>query len=78
MVKKVKRIAKTKSTAVILSIIIGVFSWLYTYKLDAWKFWTSIGLTLISGGIFGFFALAWVIIDQATKDAEVYENYHKY
>lgn len=67
---------KTKSTAVILAIFFGVFSWLYTYKYDAWKFWLNLALTLVTAGFWGIVALIWVIIDQATKPTDFYDNYY--
>jgi hypothetical protein len=66
---------KKKSTAVILAILFGIFSWAYTYKYDAWKFWLNLFLTLVSFGLWGIVALIWVIVDQATKPSEFYECY---
>ena len=33
--------AKAKSTAVVLSVFLGIWSWLYTYKVNAHKFWIT-------------------------------------
>jgi hypothetical protein len=38
-------IGKSKATSLILAIFVNVFTWLYTYRQDAWKFW--VGLTLL-------------------------------
>lgn len=32
---------KAKSTAVVLSVFLGIWSWLYTYKENAHKFWIT-------------------------------------
>lgn len=35
------QVAKAKSTAVVLSVFLGIWSWLYTYKANAHKFWIT-------------------------------------
>ena len=45
---------KTKGTAVLLALLFGAWSWLYTYKQDAAKFWAAFIITGIVGGIYGF------------------------
>lgn len=40
---------KTKTAAVLLAVFLGPWTWLYTYRRNAWKFW--IGL---ASGIVGF------------------------
>ena len=62
---------KEKSVAVILAVFLSYWSWLYTYKQDAVKFW--IGLIISCIGIFMLFipnviVWLWAIIDQSTKD----------
>lgn len=42
--------SKKKSTAIILSIFLSFWSWLYTYKRNAWKFWLAFGLNIVFGG----------------------------
>ena len=76
--KKTYKPTKNKSTAVVLAVFFGVFSWLYTYKTDAWKFWLNLCLTLVTFGFFGIVALIWVIIDQACKPTEYFEDYYKF
>ena len=66
---------KSKSTAIILAVFVGAFSWCYTYKYDAWKLWVSLVLTLVTFGLFGFVAWIWVMIDQIVKSNEFFENY---
>ncbi len=41
--------AKTKTAAVLLAVFLGPWTWLYTYRRNAWKFW--VGLV---GGAAGF------------------------
>ena len=69
---------KSKTTAVLLAIFLGIFSWLYTYKYDAWKFWVALIIniflfwTLIVPCIIFF----WVIIDVCIKGDDFYEGYY--
>lgn len=44
-------VKKKRGIALILALITGFFSWIYTYKLDYWKFWVS---TLILTSYFLF------------------------
>lgn len=74
-----KRIVrKDKAVAVILAVFFGLFTWLYTYKFDYWKFWLNLVLVLITIGIWGIGAWIWAIIDQAVKDNDLYEHYGEY
>lgn len=73
--KKTWKPTKKKSTAVVLAVLFGIFSWCYTYKYDAWKFWLNLVLIFISLGFWGIVAIVWVIVDQAMKPAEAYETY---
>ena len=85
---------KTKTSAVVLSVLFGFFGWLYTYKKNKGKFWITLSITLflliinvlssdlvigifinIFSYIFGFGVFIWVIIDNATKPNEYFENY---
>jgi hypothetical protein len=36
---------KSKSISILLALSVGLFTWLYTYKQDAKKFWFSLALT---------------------------------
>ena len=42
---------KSKNTAVMLAVSLSWWTWLYTYKKDAWKFWLGSGLGVASGGL---------------------------
>ena len=51
---KGKTIGKSKSTALILAILLGFWAWLYTYKKDDWKFW--------SGSILSFLLILFTLL----------------
>ena len=42
---------KNKKTAVLLAVSLSWWTWLYTYKKDAWKFWLGLGLGVVSIGL---------------------------
>lgn len=46
---------KSKTTAVVLSIFFSFWSWLYTYKRNAWKFW--LGIFLVVPAVVGYISL---------------------
>ena len=66
---------KSKTTAVLLAVFLSYWTWLYTYKKNAWKFWLNLGLVILSAGFWGIVAWIWAIIDNATKPAEWFESY---
>jgi hypothetical protein len=39
-------VGKSKTTAVVLSVFLSIWSWLYTYKVNAHKFWITFSLAL--------------------------------
>jgi hypothetical protein len=39
---------KNKNTAILLAVSLSWWTWLYTYRKDAWKFWVGSGLGLAS------------------------------
>ena len=43
---------KRKMTAVLLAVFLGYWTWLYTYKRNAWKFWLALVLWIPSFIIF--------------------------
>ena len=47
--------AKDKTVSVLLAVFLGFWTWLYTYRDDAAKFWTVLGVQ-----IFGF--LIWILV----------------
>lgn len=51
--------AKSKTTAVLLAVFLGPWTWLYTYARDAKKFWVGIGAALVW---FVLLILAWTAL----------------
>lgn len=66
---------KSKSTAVILAVLFGLFGWLYTYQRNNWKFWLNLGIGVLSLGLWALVAWVWAIVDVAVKPSEWYEGY---
>jgi len=80
---------KSKATSVLLAVFLSFWTWLYTYKKDAWKFWVGLGLAILSGilavvtlgisliftWIFTFGVWVWAIVDTAVKKDEWYRSY---
>ena len=66
------QVPKDKTVAVLLAVFLGFWTWLYTYKKDAWKFWLNLGLTVVTFGLWAFVAWIWAIIDVAVKPTEYY------
>jgi RNA polymerase subunit RPABC4/transcription elongation factor Spt4 len=80
---------KSKVVSVLLAVFLTYWSWLYTYKKDAWKFWTGLALSIAnvilifaSLGFWVFFAWIisgglwlWAVIDTAIKSDEWYKTY---
>lgn len=67
--------AKSKTTAVILAIFLGTFTWLYTYKYDAWKFWLGTVVSLLTLGVSGLLFTVWAIIEASSRPDSFYANY---
>lgn len=68
--------AKKKSTAVLLAVFLSFWTWCYTYKVDAWKFWLNLVLGVLTVGIWTIFVgYWWAIIDAARRPASFYENF---
>jgi hypothetical protein len=40
--------AKSRTAAVLLAVFFSFWSFLYTYRTSAWKFWLGLGLTVFS------------------------------
>jgi hypothetical protein len=66
---------RSKAVAVLLAVLSGFFTWLYTYEKDSVKFWLNLALFIITLTIWGIVAWIWAVIDTATKPSEFYENY---
>jgi len=83
-----RKYSKSKTTAVILSVFFSFFSWLYTYKRNAWKFWLSLVLyivlsvvsaAVVLGSGFSIFLVLgiwlWALIDNSKRTTEWYQQY---
>ena len=83
---------KTKMSAILLVVFLGLFGWLYTWKKSAAKFLTSFFILLGIWGIYGmwssiiilgliylagFATWVWAIIDTAMKPESFFTNYPK-
>ncbi len=77
-------VPKDKSVAVLLAVFLGAWTWVYTYKRDASKFWVGIVLTLVGYPLvfaFGFGLLVifgvwlWAVIDTASKSQTYYQQF---
>jgi len=66
---------KDKTVAILLSVFLGLWAWLYTYQKNSWKFWLNLVLSLITIGIWGIVAWIWAIVDHAPKPEQWYLNY---
>jgi TM2 domain-containing membrane protein YozV len=69
---------KDKTVAVLLAVFLSFWTWLYTYKKDAWKFWLGLGLNLVGWAVLfipNFAIWIWAIVDVAVKPKEFYESY---
>ena len=73
----------SKGAAVLLAVFLSFWTWLYTYKTDAAKFWIGLVVGLIGGiltvvlvgWIIIFGVWLWAIIDAATKPEQWYQQY---
>lgn len=45
---------KNKALAVVLAVLVSYFSWLYTWKFDAWKFWACLVINIVLALLAGF------------------------
>lgn len=68
---------KEKTTAVLLAVFLGFWTWCYTYKKDAWKFWLNLGLSAVTIGHWLPVAWIWAIIDAARRPKEFYSNFNQ-
>ena len=66
---------KNKTTSVLLAVFLGLWTWLYTYKRDSWKFWLNLGLSIVTVGIWFVIAWVWAIIDVAIRPTSWYESF---
>ena len=66
---------KDKTVAILLAVFLAFWTWVYTYKKDAWKFWLNLVLSIVTLGFWSIVAWIWAIIDVSVKPQEFYNNY---
>lgn len=81
---------KSKTIAIVLAVIFGIFSYIYTWKFDHKKFWYSWVVYIVIWWLFLLFGIVdiahymyWAlcivaIIVMATRDEDMFENYNKW
>ena len=81
--------AKSKTASVLLAIFFSYFTWIYTYREDAAKFWAGFGINIVMFvltvftlglGIFiwipvGLAFWVWSMVDVTSKSDAWYANY---
>jgi uncharacterized membrane protein len=76
-------IPHSKGAAILLAVFLTFWTWLYTYKRDAAKFWVGLGLSILGAiltiVLVGFLILfgvwLWAVTDTATKSEYWYQQY---
>lgn len=68
---------KSKTTAILLAVFLGLWTWCYTYKKDAWKFWLNLVLSILTFGLWGLVAWVWAIVNTARRPEEFFTNYNQ-
>jgi len=66
---------KSKTTAVLLAVFLGLWTWVYTYDRDKAKFWICLGISLVTFGLFAIVAWIWAIIDTCNKSQDWYAKF---
>ena len=67
---------KDRSTALLLAIFCGPWTFLYTYKYDKVKFWLAIGLFIPTLSISSIILHIIGLVQAITRDDYFYENYY--
>ena len=77
--KIIKYGVKSKTTAMIIAVLFSQWTWVYTYREDAWKFWVGLVSSLF-GWVFLFIpnivVWIWAMIDVGSKPKEWYDQYN--
>jgi hypothetical protein len=72
-------IVKNKTTAVLLAVFLGFWTWVYTYQKDAVWFWLNLVLSVFTVGLWGIFvSWPWAIIQAAIRPTEFYAQFPYY
>ncbi|MHB1460423.1 MAG: hypothetical protein ACYC1M_03980 [Armatimonadota bacterium] len=66
---------KNKSTALILAVIFGHFTWVYTYRYDSWKFWLGLVLSVLTCGVASIVFWLWAVIEAVGRPDSFYAEY---
>ncbi len=66
---------KNKTVAIVLAVFLGFFTWIYTYKRDAWKFWLNLALTIVTFGLWNPIAWIWAMVDAFLKPEDFYKEF---
>lgn len=69
---------KSKTTAVVLAVLLSFWTWCYTYKRDASKFWIGLGVGLVGIFLLGIPSIGvwiWAMVDAAKKPHSYYTNF---
>ena len=69
--------SKDKTVAILLSVFLGFWGWIYTWELDQWKFWVGLGVTIVTLGVAGIAFQIWAIVDAASRTPDFYLNFPK-
>lgn len=65
---------KSRTTAILLSVFFGFWAWIYTWEKDQWKFWTGLGITIITLGLGGIAFYIWALIDALSRTEAFYKG----
>ena len=81
---------KSKTAAVLLAVFLSFWTWLYTYKKDAWKFWVGLVVAITGAILFAYPEIGmvsvlvpvlnagiwiWSMVDAVSKKDEWYRSY---
>lgn len=74
--------SKSKGLAIALAVLLGPWTWLYTYEKDWWKFWVGMALDALAVVALLFLAPVgwipvwiWAIVDVMLKRQHFYDHY---
>lgn len=66
---------KERVVALLLAIFLAFWTWLYTYKVDATKFWLNLALTIVTCGLWSVIAWVWALVDVLSRPESFYTNF---
>jgi hypothetical protein len=78
MKTKKYKLEKSKTAAILLAVFLGIWTFCYTYKYDATKFWLSLLANLLLWWtiIVPVGLSIWAIVHAATRDEDFYVDYY--